>query len=80
LEWLDTNAPEPGREIIIYLYLSPKLPQPLTLTAIVQSCVAEGDTSRVQATFSHLNTELTDWLERTVFRYHRRAIHQMQAH
>lgn len=80
LEWLDTNPPEPGREIIIYLYLSPKLPQPLTLTAIVQSCVAEGDTSRVQTTFSHLNTELTDWLERTVFRYHRRAIHQMQAH
>lgn len=80
LEWLDTNAPEPGREIVICLYLSPKLPQPLTLTASVQSCAQEGDSTRVHSAFTHLNAELTDWLERTVFRYHRRAVHHMQAH
>ena len=80
LEWLDTSAPEAGREIVIFLYLSPKLPQPLTLTASVQSCTLEGDSTRVQCVLTHLNAELTDWLERTVFRYHRRAVHQMQAH
>lgn len=80
LEWLDTNAPETGIEVVVSLYLSPKLPQPLTLTASVQSCVQEGDSTRVQSAFTHLNAELTEWLERTVFRYHRRAVHHMQAH
>lgn len=80
LEWLDTTAPVPGREIVICLYLSPKLPQSLTLIANVQSCVQEGGSTRVQCVFTHLNTELTEWLERTVFRYHRRAVHHMQSH
>lgn len=80
LEWLDMNAPETGSEIVICLYLSPKLPQPLTLTASVQSCAQEGDSTRVQCVFTHLNAEITEWLERTVFRYHRRSVHHMQAH
>ena len=79
LDWLDKNVPEVGHEIVICLYLSQKLPQPLMLTASVQSCVQEGDSTRVQCVFTHLNAELTEWLERTVFRYHRRAVHHMQA-
>ncbi len=80
LEWLDRSAPAAGSEVVISLYLSPKLPQPLSLTASVQSCTQEDDATRVHCVFTHLNAELTDWLERTVFRYHRRAVHQMQAH
>jgi hypothetical protein len=74
MEWLAQDGPEPGADILISLYISPKLPQPLMLPASVASVLKEQEGMRIQVVFTHLSEEAQDWLARTVFRYHRRAI------
>ncbi len=69
LEWDDSAGPENGSLILIRLAISPALPHPLRLPARVER---QGTT--VRASFAHLTDEALDWLERTVFRRHRRQI------
>jgi hypothetical protein len=70
IEWPAGGDIAPGTPLLVSLHLSPRLPYPLELPVSVQHC-ANGN---VQAAFTHLDDETRDWLERTVFRYHRRAI------
>jgi hypothetical protein len=74
IEWESATGPKVGDEVALTLFLSQKLPQPLLLCAKVVAV-------EVRATGVHTRTELLptgaemqDWLERTIFRYHRRAI------
>ncbi len=76
VEWIDQSAPEPGQMLLISLHISPKLPQPLTLPASVTATEVREQGIRVTADFIHLNEELAEWLERTLFRFHRRRIQQ----
>lgn len=78
-EWIDQSAPEAGQMLLISLHISPKLPQPLTLPARVTATERREQGTRVKADFIHLNEELADWLERTLFRFHRRSIQQGHA-
>ncbi|MGE5027992.1 MAG: PilZ domain-containing protein [Betaproteobacteria bacterium] len=78
VEWIcRENAPAQGENILISAFISPKLPQPLVLPAKIAAVRQEKDGTRVYATFTHLSEEAQDWLSRTVFRYHRRAIHTL---
>lgn len=70
IEWTAEADIPPGAALLLSLHLSPRLPHPLELPALVRH--SAGGT--IQAEFTHLNEETQDWLERTVFRYHRRAI------
>ncbi len=75
MEWIcGMSAPMPGEGILISAYISPKLPQPLVLPATVAAVREEESGVRIYATFTHLSEEAREWLSRTVFRYHRRAI------
>jgi hypothetical protein len=74
MEWISKEAATEGDDIIISAYLSPKLPQPLLLPAKIKAVQQEPGGTRIYATFTHLSEEAQDWLSRTVFRYHRRAI------
>lgn len=74
MEWIDKEAALEGDDIVISAYISPKLPQPLLLPAKIKAVQQEPGGTRIYATFTHLNEEAQDWLSRTVFRYHRRAI------
>lgn len=76
MEWIGKEAATEGDDIVISAYISPKLPQPLVLPAKIKSVQQEPDGTRVYATFTHLSEEAQDWLSRTVFRYHRRAVQQ----
>jgi len=76
MEWLCKEAPTEGDDILISAYISPKLPQPLVLPAKIKAVQQEPGGTRVYATFTHLSEEAQDWLSRTVFRYHRRAVQQ----
>lgn len=78
-EWIDQSAPEAGQMLLISLHISPKLPQPLTLPARVTATEQRDQGTRVKADFIQLNEELADWLERTLFRFHRRSIQQGHA-
>lgn len=79
VEWRGGNAPETGQPILLSLHLSPKLPQPLVLPARVAAVEATANGIRVRADFIRLNEELAEWLERTLFRFHRRSIQQSHA-
>ena len=76
MEWTDAAVPQTGQLILISLHLSPKLPQPLLLPAAVTQLESMENGSRVRAKFTHLNQEMEEWLERTLFRFHRRSIQQ----
>jgi len=74
IEWFSPEAPAPDADIALSLYLSPKIPQQLVFPAKVTQVEMTPDGQRLRAVFLDLNEETKDWLERTVFRYHRRAI------
>lgn len=74
MEWISKETATEGDDIVISAYISPKLPQPLLLPAKIKAVQQEPGGTRVYATFTHLSEEVQDWLSRTVFRYHRRAI------
>lgn len=74
MEWICKEAATEGDDIVISAYVSPKLPQPLVLPAKIKAVQPEPGGTRIYATFTHLDEEAQDWLSRTVFRYHRRAI------
>jgi hypothetical protein len=74
MEWISQEAATEGDNIVISAYISPKLPQPLVLPAKIKSVRQEPHGTRIYANFTHLGEDAQDWLSRTVFRYHRRAI------
>ncbi len=71
--WKSEPLPPAGSPILLTLHISPRLPQPLRLTAIVK----RSGQGSAEAVFTHLGEEMQDWLERTVFRQHRRHIQAM---
>ena len=75
IEWIDGgHAPAAGQDVVISLFINPRLPQPLLLPARVRAVSSAAAGTLVRAEFSHLSEEAQEWLERTVFRHHRRFI------
>lgn len=74
IAWVGSDAPSPGQTLLISLFISPRLPQPLRLPARVRASTAAAGGMRTVAEFTHLDESTRDWLERTVFRNHRRFI------
>ncbi len=72
--WQSKDAPAMGQELLLSLYLSPRLPQPLQLSARVENVEAQPEVNRISASFERLDDELAEWITRTIFRYHRRAL------
>ncbi|MEW6314342.1 MAG: PilZ domain-containing protein [Pseudomonadota bacterium] len=73
-EWLSKSDPGATPSILLSLWLSPQLPQPLTLPAHIRSAHKEGGQWRLHAEFHDLGESVQEHLTRTVFRYHRRAL------
>lgn len=74
IEWDDAAPPQVNQEIALTVYLSPKLPEPLVLNAKVISVLPTDKGFHCLAEFSECDEEFIDWMTRTVFRYHRRAL------
>jgi len=74
MEWISQEGPEQGARVALTLFLSHKIPQALVLPANVTKSEKQPDGLHICATFAQLSEEMQDWLERTVFRYHRRSI------
>ena len=68
--WESATSIAAGSEGTVTLYLSPRLHWPLTLPLRVIG--TQG--TKVHAKPVHLSEEMQEWLERTLFRYHRRAL------
>lgn len=76
VEWVGARVPEPAQLILLSLHLSPRLPQALHIPAAVAAVERMENGARVSANFTHLSQEVEEWLERTLFRFHRRSIQQ----
>ncbi|WP_460536934.1 PilZ domain-containing protein [Chitinimonas naiadis] len=73
--WATKQAITIGSKGTLALHLSPGIPQALQLPAQVTACneLAPGQW-QIEARFQHLDVELQDWLEKTIFRRHRREV------
>lgn len=77
IEWVSRDATPTAGNIIVALFIDPRLPQPLMLPAAVRESVTTNSGTRTTADFTHLSEEVEESLERTVFRNHRRHIQSM---
>jgi len=69
--WKCPIALKSGQFGVLSIYLAPRLPMPLVFPVQIKG-TADG---QVQAQLLHLSEEAQDALDRTLFRYHRRALH-----
>lgn len=65
------NLPGVGQTIAIRLFLTTRIPQPLVLQAVVRNSGSD----EIRADLLGLDEELDEWITRTIFRHHRRAVH-----
>ena len=78
VEWSCPAAalPPSDRQILLKLYLSPKLPEPLRLwvRVAIQPAAPGSAACYCQAEFLDEDPEFEEWMTRTLFRYHRRTL------
>ncbi|MBI3775647.1 MAG: PilZ domain-containing protein [Gammaproteobacteria bacterium] len=73
-EWSSYDVPTVGECVRLTLYLHPHYPKPLVLFGQVTHVVRSETTSRATAQLAQLSDAVGDWLDRLIFRAHRRRI------
>jgi len=74
VEWLDPSPPETGSTVELSLYMSTRFPQPLRLSVAVVGVEREASVFRVQSRFGDIDAMTRNYLEKLIFREHRRAV------
>jgi hypothetical protein len=80
IEWQSRQAPEPSTVLDLELYLDVRYPRPVWLRARVLGTRQVEGVSWIQAEFQDMDEIVQDWLEKLIFRYHRRAIAHARHH
>jgi hypothetical protein len=76
--WLASHQHSPGESGCVSLWLSSRIPQALRLPATISEVSPLSDGWRVVARLRIDNDELQDWLDKTIFRRHRREVHELR--
>lgn len=79
-EWSASVAPSPGECVRLALFLHAHYPKPLVLFGQVTQVVRNADTSRVTVQLAQLSESVGDWLDRLIFRAHRRRVALTRRH
>lgn len=74
LEWEEAEGPAPGSRLRVELFLHPSVPLPLQLSVVVESRDETATPASVKATIQGCLPDEQDWLEKTLFRHHRRTL------
>ncbi|MDA8094543.1 MAG: PilZ domain-containing protein [Betaproteobacteria bacterium] len=74
IEWTTQDTQPLPQQLLIHVFLSSQLPLPLRLPAELAHAEPRADGVHVRARFVQLSEPMADWLERTIFRHHRRLI------
>lgn len=77
--WQSETAPAVGSLLLVDCFVQPAWPIPLKLLARVRSSDAAGGAHKVCTSLEQLDSGVRDWLEKLVFRRHRRAIARRRA-
>lgn len=74
MEWIDSRAPQSGAIIHVQLYLKVNYPRPIILPAVVKSVVQTDQAHKVTVEFDNLADAVQAWIEKLIFRHHRRIV------
>ena len=74
MQWRTQAAPAQGDDICIELFLAPRFPRPLILPARVTAVETVDGDRQVTVSFRELGDPVSEWLEKTIFRHHRRSV------
>ena len=74
MDWFDEQALTVDDYIHIKLYLKVKYPKPIILPATVKSVVQQNGHFKISCEFEQLSNNVEDWLEKLIFRHHRRIV------
>ncbi|MFQ5488320.1 MAG: PilZ domain-containing protein [Gammaproteobacteria bacterium] len=75
IQWRQAEAPPAtGRQVLLDLYLHRKFPRPLVLLGVVQDVRREHGDFLVTVSFMHMSESVQNWLEKLIFRHHRRSV------
>jgi hypothetical protein len=74
MQWQGSRLPAIGDYIKIELFLYPRYPRPLELIGQAVSIQAQEACGSVTVAFVGLSEAVEDWIEKIIFRHHRRRI------
>jgi len=74
LEWETDHPPEQGSLVKLDLFLSPRYPRPIELPGKVVQVITKSASSKVTVAYEGLSIAVQDWIEKIIFRHHRRSI------
>jgi hypothetical protein len=74
LDEMETPLPPKGDIFLLELFLEPRFPQPIKLPVGLEPVGQTSSGLLILAVFRDLGTEVTELLEKCIFRQHRRAI------
>jgi len=72
--WSSLEAPALATPLLLQIYLTPNYPRPLELPATVVNHEVQAVGARCTAAFVGCSEPVQDWLEKLIFRHHRRSI------
>lgn len=79
-EWSSEKLPSPGECIRLAVHLHAHYPKPLMLLGQVTQVVQNSGIQRVTVQLAPLSESVGGWLDRLIFRAHRRAVAQTRRH
>lgn len=74
VEWRADDVPQPGQSVMLRLYVQRGIPKPLCFYGDVVSTLEEKDQGVAKVIFHGLSQSVVDWLEKFIFRQHRRSV------
>jgi hypothetical protein len=79
VQWSSPEAPAVGEPLLLQIYLTPTYPRPLELPATVVKLETLTVGARCTAAFKGCSEPVQDWLEKLIFRHHRRRVAHARA-
>lgn len=74
IQWIDKRAPDISDNIHVQLYLKVRYPKPVILPVVVRSVEKVEGGYKIISEFDSLSSGVEEWIEKLIFRHHRRAI------
>jgi len=74
IEWYASDLPAPGLTVFVQAYVQHGTPKPLCFYGKVASSQEEHDSGRARVRYVGLCGSAQSWLEKLIFRHHRREI------
>lgn len=78
--WRSPNAPAVGSLLCIDVYLHPGYPSPITLYGEVRQVLPADGGFEVDARYRDMSDAMRSWIEKLIFRHHRRQVAYSRQH